>query len=410
MSALSETRPDRSAWDWTDEPLRAAPADGALVLQQAIARHPKNARLRLMLGIERRDAGDHAAALDLFQEAVRLDPTLRVAWAGAGFCLRKLGRLDELLAWCEGAWAGDHAGRAFERGRALIRLGRVGAGQDALQQAARGEYPRTQALRTMLESLARAGDARAILEACDLDPRQCDLALVRGYRALAFSMLGQVDAARAIVDLERSVIRYRFDPPTALGGVDAVNQRLGDAILAGPPAAVAEQGADLNYRPQLPANADIRALRDFIRSSMRDYLARTDTVRAAAAMPDVPHAALLSFGTVVLRHSGRNRQHLHPIGYLSSVYHVRIPPPAPGEDSDRGALVLGPCDELGGGHRACWGTRHVPAVEGWLTIFPSHIFHDVVPTQSGDPRISIISDLNPRRGTQIAVEEMDADR
>lgn len=409
MPALSDAHTDQPFGAWTDEPLRAAPADGAVVLQQAIARHPDNGRLRVMLGIEQRDAGDHAAALELFQQAVRLDPSLRAAWAGAGFCLRKLGRLDELLAWCEGAWAGDAAGRAFERGRALIRLGRVGAGQEALREAARGEYPRTQALRTLLESLARAGDAPAIIEACDLEPRQCDLALVRGYRALAFSMLGRVDAARAIVDLERCVMRYRFDPPAALGGVDAVNQRLGDAILADPPAAVAEQGTALNYRPRLPANADVGALRDFIRSSMRDYLARTDTL-GAAAMPDVPHAASLSFGTVVLRHSGRNRQHLHPIGYLSSVYHVRVPPAATGEDPDRGALVLGPCDELAGGHRACWGTRHVAAAEGWLTIFPSHIFHDVVPTQSGDPRISIISDLNPRRGTLIAPEEMDADR
>lgn len=409
MPALSHAPRDRPALDWADEPLRVAPADSALVLQQAIAQHPDNARLRLMLGIEQRDAGDHAAALELFRDAVRLDPSLGAAWAGAGFCLRKLGRLDELLAWCEGPWAGNAADRAFERGRALIRLGRVGEGQDALREAARGEFPRTQALRTLLESLARAGDATGILAACDLDPRQCDLALVRGYRAIAFSMLDRVDAARAIVDLERCVMRYRFDPPTALGGVDAVNQRLGDAILADPPTAGA-RSADLNYRPRLHADPDLLALRDFIRSSMRDYLVRTEAVRAAAMMQEVPQAATLSFGTVVLRHSGRNRQHLHPIGYLSSVYHVRVPPPVTDENPHRGALVLGPCDELAGGHRPCWGTRHIPAAEGWLTIFPSHVFHDVVPTQSADPRISIISDLNPRRGTHVAGEEMDEDR
>lgn len=389
---------------WTEEPIDLSPANSVLVLREAMERHPNNGRLRMMIGNEHRNAGQYTAALELFREAVRLDPSLSTAWAGVGFCLRKLGRLDELMAWCEGSWGGNEAARDFERGRALIRLGRISEGQEALRRAACGEFPQTLALRTLLETLARSGDAARILATCDLDPRQRDLALVRGYRALAFSMLGRTDAARAMVDLDNCVMRYRFDPPAALGGADAVNQRLSDAILADPPTAATEQNVNINYRPHLPANADVLALREFIRSSMRDYLARTEALRAAAGMQDASQAASLSLGTVVLRHQGRNRQHLHPIGYLSSVYHVRVPQLAGDEGPHRGALALGPCHELAGGHRACWGERHIPAAEGWLTIFPSHIFHDVVPTQLGEPRISIVSDLNPHRGQSIGVE------
>ena len=39
--------------------------------------------------------------------------------------------------------------------------------------------------------------------------------------------------------------------------------------------------------------------------------------------------------------------------------------------------------------------RAIPAEPGWLTIFPSHIFHDVAPTGASEPRISVISDLIP---------------
>ncbi|MEZ0244805.1 MAG: hypothetical protein ACAH11_15635, partial [Sphingomonas sp.] len=60
-----------------------------------------------------------------------------------------------------------------------------------------------------------------------------------------------------------------------------------------------------------------------------------------------------------------------------------------------GALLLGVCDGFVRGHTPCWGTRAIPAAPGWLTIFPSHIFHDVAPTGAVEPRISVISDLIP---------------
>ena len=75
----------------------------------------------------------------------------------------------------------------------------------------------------------------------------------------------------------------------------------------------------------------------------------------------------------------------------------------------RGDLVLGPCNGLAGGHRACWGERHIPAQEGWLTLFPSHIFHDVVPTGSDAPRISAVADLSPVREGMTITDDPDAD-
>ena len=383
---------------WTESRTEFAPAHRSALLCQAVARQPRNARLHLGLGDELLGATRHVEALEAFRTALALQPALAPAWSGAATCLRKLDRPAEVIALCDTGWAGNAIDRLYQRGRALIRLGRIAEGRDELHRAVRGEYPRVLALRALLESLARSGDAAGILALCgSLEPRQGALALVRGYRAAALSMTGRVEEALALVDLERSVLRYRFDPPPELGSLDAVNQRLVAAILTDAPVAPAQDDVDINHQPHLRIGAEIRALRDFIRTSLKDYLDRTEGPRRAAGMPPAPRHAWLGFGTVVLRRQGRNGQHLHPGGYLSTVYHVQAPPPGIGE-TNAGALVLGPCDQLTGGHRACWGSRYIAAEPGWLTIFPSHFFHDVVPTGTPEPRVTIVSDLNPNRG------------
>ena len=37
----------------------------------------------------------------------------------------------------------------------------------------------------------------------------------------------------------------------------------------------------------------------------------------------------------------------------------------------------------------CWGTRHIKPEAGSLVIFPSHIFHDVVPSRTQALRIAV---------------------
>lgn len=391
---------------WTEVPVRIGPANRIALLHAAIAQQPGDARLHLWLGRHLLDAKRHAEALETFRRARTLDPNLAAALMGAAACLRKLGRQIEVLALCKDDWGSCEAARHYEKGRALIRLGHIAEGKAELRCAVQLEFPDTAALRALLEALCRIGAAEEMLDLCDeLDPDQQSLALVRGHRAVALSMLGKVEAARAFVDLERCALRYRFVPPASLGSIQQFNRRLADAILADAPLAPAMPDADINYRPQLRADAEIRALRDFIRESIRDYILQTEAVRTAAGMQQIPRAATLGFGTVVLRHKRHNGQHLHPIGYLSSVYHVHVPPAA-GGDPHGGALVLGPCDMAANGHRACWGERHILAEAGWLTIFPSHVFHDVVPTLSPEPRISVIGDLNPdlgRRWSRAAV-------
>jgi hypothetical protein len=62
-------------------------------------------------------------------------------------------------------------------------------------------------------------------------------------------------------------------------------------------------------------------------------------------------------------------------------------------DDGVGALVLGSLDGLTEGYVPCWGTRNIKPVPGVATLFPSHIFHSVMPTRSEHPRIAVPFDL-----------------
>lgn len=76
------------------------------------------------------------------------------------------------------------------------------------------------------------------------------------------------------------------------------------------------------------------------------------------------------------------------------MYQVGVPALRDSADP-AGALSLGGCDEIAPGHWPCRGGLIVAPVAGWLVLFPSHVFHDVAPTLSDLPRISIDADMNP---------------
>ena len=368
------------------------------VLRDALAQRSEDARLHIMCGEAFSEAKRYEEALRHFETAVRQAPELAAGWSGKATSLRKLGRPAEVIALCDN-WRGNVADREFHRGRALIRLGEAAAGEAVLRRLVRVERRQGGALRALLESLARAGDGAEILATLEqIDGEQRATALARAYRAAALSMLGRTDEACTLVDLGQCVGRYRFRPSAGLGSTEEFNDRLANIILAATPPDQTGNDAVLNYQAPLSPGPEIRALRTFFRDSVVDYLQRNEVVLAAANMPPAPRRADLSLGTVVLRRGARNGQHIHPISHVSAVYHVRVPDRAAGNNPHDGALVLGPCDLLTGGHRACWGERYVEASGGWLTIFPSHVFHDVMPTHRDAPRISVVSDVIPKLG------------
>jgi uncharacterized protein (TIGR02466 family) len=126
-----------------------------------------------------------------------------------------------------------------------------------------------------------------------------------------------------------------------------------------------------------------------------DYVASAPTYGLDKALPSPPAKVRLYHGFTVLRRDGANGEHMHPLGYVSSVYYVQVPEIVATAPDDRGSLTLGGCSQYTAGYEPCWGTRQIKPVEGSLVIFPSHVFHDVVPSRTNDPRISVAADMMP---------------
>jgi hypothetical protein len=126
-------------------------------------------------------------------------------------------------------------------------------------------------------------------------------------------------------------------------------------------------------------------LSKFLRSAIEDNVAKFVQSGLDVILPPPPPRGFLYCAGNVVRTEEGHHAHLHKFGYISGVYHVSVPSDTRGDDRS-GALVLGTCD-LSDGYVPCWGRRDIKPV------FPSHIFHSVVPTQTEQPRIAVPFDL-----------------
>jgi hypothetical protein len=276
-------------------------------------------------------------------------------------------------------------------------LRRPADARDAFWSAVKSNGTHIPALRALLAPMAREPDGEGLLDFCDALPQSSkDTALVRAHRAIALSRIGRIAEALQIVDLERHVACVPFDPPAQFGAIGQFNRQLSDDILADrAPAKPASEGFDYNPAPQFRRSENFLALREFIKSTIDDFLSEAPRRGLDAVMPPPPTEGSLYQSSTVLRGEGHNGEHVHGNAYVSSVYHVLVPESVSSADDNRGALALGVCASYTGGYTPCWGARYIKPVAGSLVIFPSHIFHDVVPSRTQMPRIAVAADLQP---------------
>ena len=96
--------------------------------------------------------------------------------------------------------------------------------------------------------------------------------------------------------------------------------------------------------------------------------------------------------SVKLGEQGFHVNHIHPQGWLSSAFHVALPPEV-GADGDAGKLTFGVPDAALGLDLA--PRRVVTPAAGRLAIFPSYVWHGTVPFSSTVPRLTAAFDALP---------------
>ena len=372
------------------------PMTGLALARAAEQARPNDMAVRLRLADALMKCDQFGEAGDIYAAALRESPREFSAWAKLAQCLTRLGRADEALAIClQGQTAGPAADIYSEQAEAFAQLGRRAEARTARLAALALDDDLPAVVFRMLMALARKADGGPLLALCDELPVAYGRgAVALAHRALALSKLGRTEDARQLVDIHQHVSIAHFEPPAGFGGLEAFNAEIAKAILNDPPTPTKrKEGVNIEYDQEMDRNVAFLALREFVTGQIEAYLDRFDETGLDQVMPPRPEAGMLLCANTVLRGDGANGQHIHKRGYVSSVYYVSVPETDPGDI--RGSLLLGPCDRYSGGHVACWGARHIKPQPGMLVIFPSHHFHDVVPTRSQEVRISIPADLVP---------------
>jgi tetratricopeptide (TPR) repeat protein len=383
---------------WTDiDLLPQIPLDIHLRLQrESVARHSCDPARHARLGDILFQLAKYGDAIVAFEQAETLSPRTFRQFEKLARCYIWLNRSDAACQVCERGndVIPDCAGLHTVHGIALRALGLETQACAAFLEAVALTCDAFEAATCLLSPLAAGPDGTRLLALCeDLPSAYTNSTVVRGYRAIALSRVGRLDEARNLVDLERYPTRTAFEPPAEFGGIERFNALLAEEILRNP--GLRHTSTYGFYRTEQLAILGARAfpaLLRFLRGTIEDYIANFAQSGLDVILPPPPPRGFLYYAGNVVRAEEGHHAHLHKFGYISGVYHVSTPPDVVQGNDRSGALVLGNCG-LADGYVACWGARDVKPVPGVATLFPSHIFHSVVPTRTEQPRIAIPFDL-----------------
>jgi uncharacterized protein (TIGR02466 family) len=357
------------------------------------------------------DVGRGEAALaecDAAAAACGGDPAIEAA---RGAALLALGRPAEALAPLRRALdlaPGDDLA-AVNLAVALAELDDLVTARQVLEAAVSRNPDNARATADLMSLRAGAGDAPAAVhlgqEFLARHPGERLVVAALGYALwdagddpAAGRLLGFGDGNDLLVQAFEAGSLPAADPRPRR---DAMVRRLaGDPSLVRSPVSKSTRDGGQTGELYLHREPELAALDGCFRAAVRAYVGRL----VAAGFADHPVMAgastafsLRAWGTL-LSAGGRQLPHQHPLGWLSAVYYVAVPPGmvAGGADPEAGWLEFGPPPARYRFRRPP-PVRRIEPVEGRLVVFPSYLYHGTRPFTAAGERISVAVDVMPRR-------------
>jgi tetratricopeptide (TPR) repeat protein len=336
-------------------------------IEDAIEKFPGEPGLRLVAAHHLRNAGDSARALALLEVGLELAPDSAAYLTSIGVLLDDLGRPEEALRYLEDAVARAPGSTSAKRNlvATLLQLGRP-----------------AEALRHCHELLELAPDDQQLI----------------AYWATALRLTGDVRYAE-LHDYARLVRIYRLQPPARFADIGEFNAAFADELSRlhrseQRPLAQSLRGGtqtERNLPLRNPLIADFFAMLD---APIRDYIAglRDDGDHPTDRRKSAGYRIAGSW-SVQLQPGGFHINHVHPQGWLSSAYYVKLPESAPDDANRAGWLSFG---EPGIPVAACPPDHFVKPAAGTLVLFPSYLWHGTVPFSEGGRRLTAAFDVVPR--------------
>ena len=312
--------------------------------------------------------GDHEQAVSAYRRAIDLRPDFAVAHSNLGEALRALDRLDQ----AEAAFR-----RALEIDPGLLRS-YVDLAITLLQKAA-------------------PDAALAACEACLQRSPGNTAALA--LKATVLGELAQGRAARRLLDFDRFIVQRPIEIPDGYRDLDSFNAALaehaqGHASLVYAPTSHTTRGGRQSGELLAEPKGPIAQLEAAITGAVTDYIAGLAPGDGHPFVARRPERWSLNLWATILDSGGRQVPHIHPSGWLSGVYYARVPAGIRHDGEYAGWIRFGPSG-LGYATTVDPEVRFIEPKEGLMLLFPSYFYHDTLPFEAEEPRVSFAFDAIP---------------
>ena len=403
----------------------------------AVKRLPRQPASWFGLGNVRRRTGDMAGALSAYRQAVAIAPSFLEAHAALNETLWQSGEEGYLSSYAaairqaprDAALRGAYARqltriRSYDQarqeiaealrlspdepslldvlGQCLIGQKRHGDAADAFTAALR-RAPRDARLSGRLAEacmlMGEAARARDVLSAtlASAPHDQENLALM----SVALRLLGDEPACRFLCDYDQLAQALEVEPPQGYASISAFHDELAPYLVAQhltqrhPTDQTLRGGTQTLGALFEDPHPLIQRLREQLGKAVARYIAQLPSDDRHPFLARKSQAFDVSGSwSVRLGRGGFHTNHIHPRGWISSAYYVRLPEDVAVSSDRQGWFKLGEtnpdtCPALP-------AEKWIRPAEGMLILFPSYVWHGTHPFAQGEERLTVAFDVVPR--------------
>jgi tetratricopeptide (TPR) repeat protein len=345
-------------------------AEAVEMLERVVATQPNSFQAFSDLGAAYQESGLLERAIEAYRRSIELNPDLAVVHFNLGTACKQLGGTADAIACVEKA---------------------------VVMDASKANYSAT-----LAGYYLEAREPEAALRAC----RACLSVAPRNLMALTFlsialERLGDRESAARIVDFDRLIQTTQIVAAEGYESISAFNDALARHVVSHPSLKTEPVNNATRYGKHtdnllIDPSGPIPALAALVDRAVSDYLRSLPDDPAHPYLAHRPRGFKLMMWSVVMESQGHQLAHMHPDGWVSGVYYVKLP----GEmhaatGGQAGWIEFGrPLLELTGSLQP--QVKTFRPEEGALVLFPSYFYHQTIPFESPEPRICIAFDAVPR--------------
>lgn len=352
----------------------------------------------------------HEEARELAEQGLSRFPTLHALRGVLGECANALGEPEAAMAWLQSVprdlAPGTVAHALHELGASYEGLDRPDDAEAAYAQALRAKPDAPHPCRALHKLLRQRGDVVAVLDSCrTLEQLGVNHSRLRADWMVATAMQNGKDQALAMFAFDEFGRFESIADDELLAGrwADAAsfNAALADELSSHPDIQFGRRhtASRESWRVQNPFSGygkpALAQLTQRIRRAVERYVTDLPAAHPHFFVQARSPACSTTSWAVKVRSNGFEDWHVHPGGWLTAVYYVKVPAvESAQDDTHEGGITFGLPDYEGMPDAGSDWT-HIHPHGGMLGLFPSHCFHRTWPTRQEHDRWVVVFDVMP---------------